>query len=132
MHWIAARPETASVDPSKTMRLVVLSLFACTLNRGCDGHGRPRSACRGDPLIVIEREAALEIRLDFDRPAPNVPGAIGILSIQQKAHALLIPGTVNREETAFAQCVQRFACRERIAGEIRIPRPAAVLALFRD
>jgi hypothetical protein len=81
---------------------------------------------------VIEREAALEIRLDFDCPAANVPGAVGILGIQKKAHTLLISGIMNREEATFAECVQRLTRRERIAGEIRIPGPAAVLARLRD
>jgi hypothetical protein len=54
-------------------------------------------------LIVIEGEAALEVRLDFDRAAANIPGAVRVLGSQEKTHTLLIGSTVNGQEAAFSE-----------------------------
>jgi len=45
-------------------------------------HYRPRSPDARDPLIVIERKSALEVRLKFRRTAADMPGAIRKLRAQ--------------------------------------------------
>src|SRR5436309_11630116 len=42
-------------------------------HRGCERDGGPGGCGRGDPLIVLEGEAALKVRLELRRAAANVP-----------------------------------------------------------
>src|SRR5579862_9123242 len=53
------------------------------LDRWSQRHHRHRRGRRRDPLIVIVRERALEVRLKLRRTAAHIPGPVGELRLQQ-------------------------------------------------
>src|ERR1700722_4638530 len=95
-------------------------------------HHRKRSTRSGGPLIVIERERALKVRLQFGSAAAHVPGSIGELVLQKKRHATRIGGIAGLEKSCLIKCRQDQAGRVRIGIEIRILRPASVGTLIFD
>src|SRR5262245_38940506 len=89
----------------------------------------PRRASGGDPLVCTVREAALEVRLDGNRPRLHVPGPILELGAEQELDAATNRWIVGCGHSAFEEGGQRFAGRIRVALEQWLLRPAAVTAL---
>src|SRR5262249_61023027 len=87
-----------------------------------------RHRCRNgkNPLIVIERESALEVGLEFRRAAADIPRAIGRLRVEQELCALLIRRVGRLEHAGLGERPQRFAGGIGVASEVAIGRPSAV------
>ena len=64
----------------------------------CQSRGRRRN-----PLVVIVREAALEVRLEFHRAALHVPRPIRLLRLQQELEPALSPCVSSREPRPIRQ-----------------------------
>src|SRR5437879_12526948 len=92
---------------------------------------RGPSCCSGrNPLIVVERKAALEIRLESSGAAPNVPRAVWILGAQQISHATAMRQVGGAHEPGLTQSVQGHTGRMRVAAEIWVSSPSAIAPLL--
>jgi hypothetical protein len=92
---------------------------------------RGPSCCGGrNPLIVFERKSALEIRLESNRAAPNVPGSVWILGAQQILNATAMRQVGGAQEPGLAQGVQGKSGGMRVAAEIRVACPSAIAPLL--
>ena len=92
---------------------------------------RGPSCCGGrNPLVVFERKAALEIRLESNRAAPNVPRSVWILGAQQILHATAVRQVGGAQEPALAQSMQGHPGGMRVAAEIWVACPSAIAPLL--
>src|SRR5215831_1044005 len=89
-------------------------------------------SCSGgrNPLVVFERKAALEIRLESSCPAPNVPRAVWILRAQQILHATAMRQIGDAQEPGLTQSMQGHTGGMRVAAEIRVACPPAIAPLL--
>ena len=85
--------------------------------------------CR-NPLIVFEGKAALKIRLDSSRAAPNVPGAVRILGAQEILNAAAMRRAGGAQEPAFTQSMQGHSGGMGVAAEIWVAWPSAIAPLL--
>ena len=99
----------------------------------------PRKSLRGpcccgcrNPLVVFERKAALEIGLEWNRAAPNVPGAVWILGVQQILHSTAMRQVGGAQEPGLTQRMQGHPGGMRVAAEIRVACPSAIAPLLGD
>jgi hypothetical protein len=81
-------------------------------------------------LIVFERKAALEIRLESNRAAPNVPGSVWILGAQEILNSTAMRQVGGAQEPGLAQGVQGKSGGMRVAAEIRVACPSAIAPLL--
>src|SRR5262252_1490885 len=91
---------------------------------------RPSCCGRRNPLIVFERKAALEIRLESSRAAPNVPRAVRILGAQEILNAAAMRQTGGAQEPALTQTMQGHTGGMRVAAEIWVACPSAIAPLL--
>lgn len=92
---------------------------------------RGPSCCGGrNPLIVFERKTALEIRLESNGPAPDVPGSVWILGAQQILHATAMRQAGGAQEPALTQSMQGHTGGMRVAVEIWVACPSAIASLL--
>src|SRR5271157_874984 len=92
---------------------------------------RPNRAALRNPLIVVVREAALEIRLEPGGPRLHVPGAVRLLDAQQILDAMAVDGVAGRH-AGLVERVERLAGGIRVAGEVVGLAPSAIGALQSD
>ena len=85
--------------------------------------------CR-NPLVVFERKATLEIRLESSRAAPNVPRAVRILGAQEILNAAAMRQAGGAEEPALTQSMQGHTGGMRVAAEIWVACPSAIAPLL--
>src|SRR4051794_37907657 len=86
---------------------------------------RGPSCCGGrNPLVVFERKAALEIGLEWNCAAPNVPGAVWILGAQQILHTPAVRQVGGAQEPGLAQSMQGNPGGMRVAAEIWVACPS--------
>src|SRR5215471_2368747 len=84
----------------------------------------------GNPLVVFERKAALEIGLEWNCAAPNVPGAVWILGAQQILNAAAMRQAGGAQEPGLAQSMQGNPGGMRVATEIWVSCPSAIAPLL--
>jgi hypothetical protein len=81
-------------------------------------------------LIVFERKTALEISLESNRAAPNVPGAVRILGAQEILNAASMRQAGGAQEPALTQSMQGHTGGMRVAAEIWVASPSAIAPLL--
>ena len=81
-------------------------------------------------MVVFERKSALEIRLESNRAAPNVPGSVWILGAQEILNATAMRQVGGAQEAGLAQGVQGKSGGMRVAAEIRVACPSAIAPLL--
>ena len=91
---------------------------------------RVGSTRRRDPLIALVRIAGFEVRLELQRPGPDVPRSIRRLRRQQELQACLIH-PMRRRHSGLVQREQRQAGRVGVRRQRRELREAAVGLLER-
>ena len=84
----------------------------------------------GNPLVVFERKAALEIWLESSGAAPNVPRAVRILGAQQILNAAAMRQAGGAQEPALTQSMQGHTGGMRLAAEIWVACPSAIAPLL--
>ena len=104
------RTLTGEEIPGKSARLPISSIGEVrsltarhlSLRHGGQCHCCPSRRGRRDPLVVVVRESALKVRLEFGRAAAHVPGSVFELRVQQEIRSALVDSVSHPDPPALA------------------------------